>query len=156
MIGLSSLTIVPNVAHSDDVIDLEWSDLIPEGSRKTSNLFQGIIDHDQSSLISEQPKSSGIRTDWNGQNVRIPGYIVPSDYSGTGVKAFMLVPLVGACVHVPPPPANQRVFVTTEKPFESTGLFEAVQVTGMFGTASTKTQMADVGYALSADQIVSL
>jgi len=66
------------------------------------------------------------------------------------------VPFVGACVHVPPPPANQLVFVTTEKPFESTGLFEAVQVTGMFGTASTKTQMADVGYALSADQIVSL
>ena len=63
------------------------------------------------------------------------------------------MPYVGACIHVPPPPANQMVFVTTEKPYESSGLFEAVNVTGMFGTASVSTQLADIGYALSADVI---
>lgn len=103
--------------------------------------------------MSEQPESSGIRTDWNGQVVRLPGFIVPIDYSGTGVTAFILVPYLGACVHVPPPPANQLVFVTTEKPYESSGLFEAVNVVGMFGSASTKTQLAEIGYALSADSI---
>jgi hypothetical protein len=81
------------------------------------------------------------------------GFVVPIDYSGTGVTAFLLVPYVGACVHVPPPPANQLVLVSTETPYESKGLFEPVTVTGMFGTASVATQLADVGYALSADAI---
>ncbi len=69
------------------------------------------------------------------------------------MTAFILVPFVGACVHVPPPPANQLVFVTTEVPYESSGLFEPVNVTGMFGKASTSTQLADIAYALSADHI---
>ncbi len=73
--------------------------------------------------------------------------------TGAGVSTFILVPYVGACIHVPPPPANQLVFVTTGTPYESSGLFEAVNVTGMFGTASTSTQLADIGYALSADLI---
>ena len=63
------------------------------------------------------------------------------------------MPFVGACVHVPPPPAHQLVFVTTEEPYEGKGLFEAVNVTGMFGTASTSTQLANISYALSADYI---
>jgi len=54
------------------------------------------------------------------------------------------------------PPANQLVFVTTGMPFESSGLFEAVNVTEMFGTASTSAQLADIGYVLSADSIESL
>ena len=85
--------------------------------------------------------------------MRIPGFIVPIDYSGTGVTAFILVPYVGACVHVPPPPANQLVFVTTPKPYENSGLFEAVNVTGIFGVSTISTQLAEVGYALSADKI---
>jgi len=52
------------------------------------------------------------------------------------------------------PPANQLVFVTTSTPYEGKGLFEAVNVTGMFGTASISTQLADIAYALSADKMV--
>ncbi|MGJ8627418.1 MAG: DUF3299 domain-containing protein [Sulfitobacter sp.] len=140
----------------DDFIDLNWSDLIPPGKQNIKQTFQGmgIIPHDEmSTLRSEQPASSGVRTDYNGKIVRLPGYVVPLDTTGAGVTAFILVPYVGACIHVPPPPANQLVFVTTGAPYEGSGLFEAVNVTGMFGTASTSTQLADIGYALSADRI---
>lgn len=151
--SISAAAFAPKIGLAEDVIDLNWSDLIPEGESTVPTMFQGLIDHDQAPLISQQASSSGIRRDWNGQVVRLPGYIVPIDYSGTGVTAFILVPFVGACVHVPPPPANQLVFVTTEKPYESNGLFEAVNVTGMFGAAAMKTQIAEIGYALSADKI---
>ena len=104
-------------------------------------------------MRSEQPPSSGVTTYFNGKIVRLPGYMVPLDTTGAGVTAFILVPYVGACIHVPQPPANQLVFVTTGTPYESSGLFEAVSLTGMFGTASTSTQLADIGYALSADNI---
>lgn len=144
---------IPHLVWAEDYIDIDWKDLVPEGQSVIPPMLQGLIDHDQAPLTSQQPISSGVRTDWNGQIVRLPGFIVPIDYSGTGVTAFILVPFVGACVHVPPPPANQLVFVTTEKPYQSSGLFEAVNVIGMFGVSSMSTQLADISYALSADLI---
>lgn len=157
MTSLAAALAQPAVASAkEDFIDLDWNDLIPPGHENIKQTLQGmgIIPHDEmSTLRSEQPASSGVRTDYNGEIVRIPGYIVPLDTSGAAVTAFILVPYVGACIHVPPPPSNQLVFVTTGTPYESSGLFEAVNVTGMFGTASTNTQLADIGYALSADNI---
>ena len=150
---MGAFALAPHVARAQDYIDLEWTDLVPAGQTSVPTVLQGMIEHDQAPLSSQQPESNGVRTDWNGQVVRLPGYIVPIDYSGTGVTAFILVPFVGACVHVPPPPANQLVFVTTEKPYESEGLYEPVNVIGMFGVSSVSTQLADIGYALSADRI---
>lgn len=140
----------------DSFIELNWSDLLRPGQENMTQTFQGmgILPHDEmSTLRSEQPPSSGVRTDFNGKIVRIPGYMIPLDTRGTGVTAFILAPYVGACIHVPPPPSNQLVLVSTQTPYESSGMFEAVNVTGMFGTASTSTQLADIGYALSADII---
>lgn len=151
--ALGALAVAPSAAFAKDFVELNWADLVPEGQKVIPPVIQGLIDHDGPNLSSQQPPSMGVRTDWNGETVRLPGFIVPIDYSGTGVTAFILVPFVGACIHVPPPPANQLVFVTTEKPYESSGLFEAVNVIGMFGTASMSTQLADIAYALSADHI---
>jgi len=145
---------LPRVAQAQDYIDLEWEDLLPKDQATLPNALRSLLPHDEDMMLSrEQPASTGVRTDWNGQIVRLPGYIVPIDHNGTGVTAFILVPYVGACVHVPPPPANQLVFVTTPTPYENKGLFEAVNVIGMFGVSSVSTQLAEIGYALSADKI---
>ena len=53
----------------------------------------------------------------NGKRVRIGGYVVPLDFEATTIKEFLLVPFVGACIHVPPPPANQIVYVKADKGF---------------------------------------
>lgn len=151
--SLAASGLTPQLAWAEEYIDIKWKDLLPEGQVAVPPMLQGIIDHGQAPLVSQQPAMNGVRTDWNGQIVRLPGFIVPIDYSGTGVTAFILVPFVGACVHVPPPPANQLVFVTTGEPYESSGLFEPVNVIGMFGVASMSTELADIAYALSADRI---
>ena len=152
LMGLTAVALAGSV-RAETVVDLTWTDLLPEDDTALPGNLRDIVPHDESSLAAGQPMSTGIRPDWNGQLVRLSGFVVPIDSQGTGVTAFILVPYVGACVHVPPPPANQLVFVTTATPYESRGLFEAVTVTGMFGTASTSTQLADIGYALSADEI---
>lgn len=153
--GLAATTLVPSISFAEDYIDLDWDDLLPKDQTTIPNALRNILPHDESiAQTSQQPVSSGVRTDWNGQIVRLPGFIVPIDFEGSAVSAFLLVPFVGACVHVPPPPANQLVFVTTSKPYESKGLFEPVNVIGMFGVSSLRTHIADVGYALSADEIV--
>lgn len=154
VLGLSLFPLSLRPAGAEAVIDLSWADLLPEGETALPPGLQGLIQHDQAPLASRQPASTGIRTDWNGRTVRLSGFVVPLDYEGTSVTAFILVPYVGACIHVPPPPANQLVLVTTARPYAADGLFEAVTVTGMFGTASSSTQLAEVGYALSADRIL--
>ncbi len=114
---------------------------------------RGVIEHGQLTTGFEQPGSSGLVTTYDGQIVRLPGYAIPLDYAGTGVVSLILAPFVGACVHVPPPPANQLVMVTTERPHQFDGLFDPVTVTGTFATASATTDLAAIGYTLAAERI---
>ncbi len=67
----------------------------------------------------------------DGMAVRMPGYVLPLELTGGEVREFLLVPFVGACIHVPPPPPNQMVFVAADRPFVSEGLYEPVWVEGV-------------------------
>ncbi len=151
--GLTAVAIMPRVARAKGFVDLAWTDLVPVGTTPPAPVFEGLIDHTIAPLSAQQPPSSGLRADWNGQTVRLPGFVVPLDHSGTGITSFILVPFVGACVHVPPPPANQLVLVTTDRPFQSAGLYEAVHVTGALGVSTIHTHLAEVGYSLAAQNV---
>lgn len=70
-----------------------------------------------------------------GKDVRIPGYVLPLEFDGTKVREFLLVPYVGACIHTPPPPANQMVYVKVPDGFESEGLYAPVWVEGTMETS---------------------
>ena len=97
----------------------------------------------------------------NGQIVRLPGYLLPLEFSGKQVSEFLLVPWVGACIHTPPPPPNQIVHVKPENPVAMSGMFEAVWVTGQLTTGAIKTSLSlvdgsadiDVGYSLKATRV---
>ncbi|MGR3614452.1 MAG: DUF3299 domain-containing protein [Paracoccaceae bacterium] len=150
--GTAAFSLVPAALVAGDIVELDWNDLLPEGTAKVPHALRGVVQHGDT-LASQQPTSSGIREDWNGKTVQIPGFVVPIEYDGIGVTSFILVPYVGACVHVPPPPSNQLVLVSTKRPYELGGLFEAVMVTGEFGTAETSTELADIGYTLAATKV---
>lgn len=145
--------LAPGALIADSVIDLEWSDLVPLGQTPSTEAFSSLFGHDETGPAASQPVSTGVRADWNGQTVGLAGFIVPIEFDGAGVTTFILAPFVGACVHVPPPPANQLVLVSTDKPYQITGAFEAVHVIGTFGAATMRTDLAEIGYTLSADRI---
>jgi uncharacterized protein len=97
----------------------------------------------------------------NGQIVRLPGYLLPLEFSGKQVSEFLLVPWVGACIHTPPPPPNQIVHVKPEKPVAMSGMFEAVWVTGPLTTGAITKSLSlvdgsadiDVGYSMRATRV---
>jgi hypothetical protein len=65
------------------------------------------------------------------KKVKIPGFIFPLDFQARTLKEFLFVPSLGACEHVPPPPANLTVFTKMNKAIE----FEygkPVWLTGIF------------------------
>jgi hypothetical protein len=90
---------------------------------------------------------------FDGKRVRIGGYVVSLDFDATKVKEFLLVPFVGACIHVPPPPANQIVYVKADKGFDVSGMFEPVWVTGTLKVTTQFTGLAEAGYSLEAETV---
>ncbi len=89
----------------------------------------------------------------DGQRVALGGYIVPLDFDATRITDFLLVPFLGACIHVPPPPANQIVYVKLAKGFDVSDLMVPVTVTGTMRTSSESTGLADAAYTLDADTV---
>ena len=69
--------------------------------------------------------------DMVGQSVRLPGYLLPLEMTDSKAVEFLLVPTVGACIHTPPPPPNQIVFVRYPEGFEVGGLYEPVWISGV-------------------------
>jgi hypothetical protein len=113
--------------------------------------------------MAEQQRARGqlVNAALDGQIVRIPGYLLPLEFSGKKVSEFLLVPWVGACIHTPPPPPNQIVHVKVDKPFEFGGLFAPVWVTGLMTTSAAKKSLflidgsadIDIGYSLRASEV---
>lgn len=150
---------------ADEPRVLEWDELMPADWRP----FDPYTDLDESQLNQlyegspleqkllkeyiEAKSSAPIVPELDGQRVKIPGYVVPLDFSGTALSEFLLVPYFGACIHVPPPPANQIVYVKTEDPFRSQGLFTAVWVTGTISTNAHLNEIGDAGYTIDASKV---
>ena len=123
--------------------------------------IDGLIAQREIVMEKRRQQAEAVDEKLNGQNVRIPGYLLPLEFDGTKVTEFLLVPYVGACIHTPPPPPNQIVHVSLSEGYESRGLFSPVWVEGTMLTESRSTELslvdgsADiaVGYSLNADQI---
>ncbi|MDO6482535.1 DUF3299 domain-containing protein [Shimia thalassica] len=62
--------------------------------------------------------------------VRMPGYILPLEMKGTLAVEFLLVPTVGACIHTPPPAANQLIHVRYPQGYPLRGMYDPVWIVG--------------------------
>jgi uncharacterized protein len=80
----------------------------------------------------------------DGKQVAIAGYLLPLDFNPDGTTEFLLVPYFGACIHEPPPPPNQIIYVKSSAPFALTSLFEAVVITGTMRVQSEKKDLSFV------------
>jgi hypothetical protein len=86
--------------------------------------------------------------------VRLPGFVVPVGANANGiVREFFLVPYVGACIHVPPPPPNQMVYVKSKAGISLKSVHEAYWVTGKMRVEQTTTSLGASAYALDAEKI---
>jgi len=157
----------PSFAAESTVI-LKWADLMPPAPPKPPKAFfagRAPVDPLSPSLPESIPEGrwmgskaansvpAPVVDTLNGKRVQIGGYVVPLDFDATTVKEFLLVPYVGACIHVPPPPSNQIVYVQAPKGIQIKGMFEPVYVTGTLSTETSYTGLADAGYRLEAEKV---
>jgi len=107
---------------------------------------------EQRDIVIQQRReqATAVNPDVIGEDVRIPGYVLPLEFDGQKVTSFLLVPYAGACIHTPPPPANQMVHVTYAHGIEVTGLFTPVWVEG---TMNAEFRVQDVGFSDGASRV---
>jgi hypothetical protein len=106
-------------------------------------------------------QANSVVEDLNGQNIRMPGYVLPVEFDGQKVTEFFLVPYVGACIHVPPPPPNQMVYVNSDVGIEAKGLYDPVWVEGTISTTGRTNPWTafdgvleiSAGYTMQADVV---
>jgi uncharacterized protein len=149
------LALAGGVSAAENPIELAWEQLIPQGDRgaASSPSAWGVVQHGQLGAAPDAAAGAAVITDYNGKRVRLSGFMVPLELEGERVTTFLLVPYFGACIHVPPPPANQIVYVDNKEGIRVRDPFEPVSVTGRFATAALSTELADVGYRLAADEV---
>lgn len=94
-------------------------------------------------MEKREAASTGVNEELVGASVRLPGYVLPLEFKDRKAVEFLLVPTVGACIHTPPPPANQIVHVVYPEGIEVNGLFTPVWITG---TMVAQSSVQDVGY----------
>ncbi|MEM6449163.1 MAG: DUF3299 domain-containing protein [Cyanobacteria bacterium P01_D01_bin.105] len=109
-------------------------------------------------------KSRTTNADITEHPIALDGYVlplggnpVPNGEQAPEMDEFLLVPYVGACIHVPAPPPNQMVYIKTAEAIKNPGMFSAVQVKGtlqaqagsyeLFQVDGSRT--VDVSYAMS-------
>ena len=149
-------------AGSQTYRQIEWDDLIPKGWDPMA-AFKGL---DLARLKDSDPKAQEalekMRSAWdqapvetalNGQRVRIAGFVVPLERKGEEILEFLLVPYFGACIHVPPPPANQIIHVVPDKPVTGMRTMDAMWVSGTLKLDRSETGMGVSGYRLRGEAL---
>lgn len=90
----------------------------------------------------------------NDEYIKMPGFAVPLEFIDSTVTSFLLVPYFGACIHTPPPPANQIVYVEYPAGFEMVNNNIPVWVSGLMKVESKDSDMGFAGYTLIAQEVV--
>ena len=83
--------------------------------------------------IDAKTNKSNIKPDLQkilNKEITIKGFMMPLDYESKEVVEFLFMPYVPACMHIPPPPANQLVLVKMKKGNKIKPSFYPIELTG--------------------------
>ncbi len=156
--------------------EIEWIELIPQTDLdallnppeyimdvEDGSIEDQIVSKKKSVIIAEQGEennyeraliSTNIIEAMDGKNIEIPGFIVPIAFNDEQVvTSFFLVPYFGACLHMPPPPPNQIIYIEIENGFPLEAFYDPVVVSGKLSVVLFEDQIATSAYSMTMDKI---
>ncbi len=158
-------TLVASAYAADGPPVERWLDLTPPGWNPYANmnplLFGRLQDGTPEAAqamqrIREVLDSAPTVAELEGRLARLPGYVVPIHVTKDGISEFLLVPYYGACIHSPPPPANQIVYVVLKTPLKTLKTMDAVRVTGRLRLMRQGTASGESGYQIDKAELQRL
>lgn len=152
------------IASAAEPREISWDDLVPadwDPSKSFKDLqdLAALPDSDR----RVQKLYDRMREVWDnaptvrsmaGKTVKLPGYLVPLDQDKEGLREFLLVPYFGACIHTPPPPANQIIHVRSARPIKGLRTMDAVWASGTLGLERNNSELGISGYSMAAERVV--
>ncbi|AOA08058.1 DUF3299 domain-containing protein [Pseudomonas fragi] len=158
---LALLLLVATPLWAAEPKELTWSEMIPADAPPEAPDMTPLHDLSQMGSMEAAPAAkqdlpnAPVVPALDGQLIRLPGYIVPLEVSEDGrTTDFLLVPYFGACIHVPPPPSNQIVHVTSKEGVKLDELYQPYWIVGALQVKPSTSELADAGYQMDAQKIV--
>ncbi len=149
---LMAALLLPLMAQAD-LRELEWLDLMPEEEYQAWLEDVDQIDH-SSFAMAEPFQSFKTISELDGVEARIPGFVVPIETDGRGnLKEFFLVPFFGACIHVPPPPANQIIYGRLDEAIPMVNIWDAFWMEGTLNIEDVENDTAASAYTMDVTRL---
>lgn len=135
-----------------------WDRLIPEGAYDfvpENFTFDLMFDPTFQAKLDEA--NLKLNPMLEGERIDLAGFMVPLETAGGEVRSFLLVPEAGQCVHVPPPPVNQTIFVDASRaPVPLHDLYQPIQVIGRLAVGRAQHDIAESGYVLIPERVETI
>lgn len=166
--------LIPNV-NASKYKEIDWDQLIPEAELEVIKNLSSLLANPHQPLdpnadirddiltarsqlddpdVQGVMNSINVRPELNNKLVRIPGFVVPlQTNSDNAITEFFLVPYFGACIHVPPPPPNQIIFVRYDKGLAVKEIWMPFEITGTLFTEYLENDTAVSAYSFVADSV---
>jgi len=143
--------------------EIKWEALVPKGWNPARE-FKGL---DLSKLDDADPRAiealDKLKKLWDtapteatleGRKVRIAGFALPLERDAKGATTeYLIVPYFGACIHTPPPPANQIIHARSAKGMPGVRLMVPIWSYGTLSVKRSDTTWGVAGYRLQVDQV---
>ena len=147
-----------NNVHSDDSVRLKWLELVPKYAYDF--VPESVVTEEmwEDEVFLQKVEKAGllINDEVLGKKIQIDGFMVPLEFDyaeGLTVEEFVLVPDAGMCIHVPPPPPNQMIFVKLKKPEKVRFMYQPILIEGVLKKTPPVKEVYNSIYEVSAESI---
>ncbi len=161
----------PSAPIPQQYTTIEWTDLMPQSDLDAllnkpdylNEIQDGVLEDQISSNLKSKPiakddpyqqalVSTRVLPEMNNQPIRLPGFIVPLSFGeDLAITQFFLVPFFGACIHLPPPPPNQIIFVNFPKGLALSEMHNPYWISGILKTQLVENNTATAAYSMALD-----
>ena len=155
---ISILFSVSFISLSKENVTLKWLELVPKYAYSfipetgvTEEMWE-----DEVFLKKVEEAGLSINEEVLGKKIRIDGFMVPLDFDygeALTVEEFVLVPDAGMCIHVPPPPPNQMIFVKLKKPEKVRYMYQPIAVEGVLKKTPPIEEIYNSIYEMTAEML---
>jgi len=162
LLAVLLLCIVMPLQAADTYRETAWEELIPKDwdpAKEFRSLdLANMKDSDPRAMAALQRmkelwEQAPTEPSMAGRKVRLPGFVIPLERKGEEVIEFLLVPYFGACIHTPPPPANQIIHAVSAKPRGKMRSMDAFWVSGTLEIKRSETAWGGAGYRLRVERL---
>ncbi|MGE6697220.1 DUF3299 domain-containing protein [Hyphomonas sp. NPDC076900] len=153
-----------------EALPIIWEDLMPQGAgealeQEYAEFYKALEARyasqpmemiEEGSDLDYMPQLGGFDTvpELDGMLIRIPGYVVPFDFNLKNKQAaFLLAPYMGACIHTPPPPPNQIIYVEADPAVKIDDIWTAYWLEGTLSAQTQESDLAAAAYTLTLTKI---